>query len=551
MENPNIGEALVESVNVTEAAENGVSNQSPKAARPVPSTKRPSFPRHALPELNSQLKAISALPEFADKITSGPFTDPALLLRKVEVYSRWLSRHHWYPPTSQERYVAISHVMTRLGHSGVKPTKAVKAAIENLGVIHGFPSQDGRHNPECEIDRDLDNYQALVLERKKGPPRSAADPTAPCRLGVSHDLSCKPSDLDSIAMKRLRMIMAMEEEPGEIYQPTPEELKLNPAVAVMLRAGLATFAAGLPADPLDPSQIDMITVARVCRVGVPDILRSAEHVALVHAARGSKPLVINPALAARSYTHAELINYGRAERRNDPGGNASPGQAARTSVRALKLFLTTDFADGDLGSRVPHDFSDRVERALFTKPADAGSGWAAEMRRWIRWNAEMRSSKPLPKPFALGLRVLTSEAGLSVADLLKAADGTESVRSWLTGEAVPSMPRESLLTQLDAVLGVEAGTLSGLLADEWRMRRFDASLFEFDDDEGDGQKARQRRARHARHLPIEFEAMSDEQRKEILEDQHWSIVNQDTEFARRSGTVTQDKYRLETDLWSD
>ncbi|MCP3732225.1 hypothetical protein M9978_17530 [Sphingomonas sp. MG17] len=533
-------------------------NAEPAKLRDAKSTKRPSYPRHATAELIRELSLVETLPHFANSTLAGPSVDPALLLRKVEVYSDWMSRHDAHPPSlGGGRWVSTNAVMGRIGHAGIKPTPEVRSAIVALGQKHGFSAINGRHNPECQIDRDLDQYAAVISARRKGPPRSAANTQAPCRIGCAHELGCAPIDIDGTAMKRLRMIMAEEESPGDVYYPTPDDMLptvnqyRNPAVPQLLALGLSKYVDGLPADPLDPAKIDIAAVAYHCRVSVADITRFSEHMAQVEAARGDRPLIPHPAIAERRYTYRELVGYGRAERRADCGKNASPGQASRTSVSALKLFLATRHAGGDLSSIVPHDLEARVQRAILDRPEGAGSGWMAEMRRWIGWNAEVRASKPLPQPFATALRVLCLEAGASAVDLIKATSVTGAVRHWLAGETAPSLPMGPVLEKIDLFLGVPPGTLAGELSDEWRTRRFDASLFELDEDGGDAIKIGKRRSRHTRHLPLAFGQMSDDERRAILEDQHWSIVNQDTDFAKRQAVLSRDRYRLKKKQWPD
>jgi hypothetical protein len=67
------------------------------------STKRPTYPRKASEELLRDFLALEREPAFAGKTLSGPLTDPAFLLRKVEIYSAWMTRHAARPPSTDGR----------------------------------------------------------------------------------------------------------------------------------------------------------------------------------------------------------------------------------------------------------------------------------------------------------------------------------------------------------------------------------------------------------------------------------------------------------------
>ncbi len=538
---------------------NSTATSSDREAAPGlnPSQKK-SFPRGALPELASDLARVAALPEFAGRETSGANVGDDLLLRKIETLSAWMGRHGAHPTRHvKSNTINVRMVLRKIGHPEVDPNKEIRAAIRALATTHGFSATpDARHNPECQIDRDLDKYEELVRTRGKGPPRFVANPTKPCRVGTSRELGCDIRDLDRTCMRRLRMIMASASEPGDIYHPTVEDpsphrnWKRNPAVPTLLRMGLATYVDGLPADPLDADEIDLITVGTDCGVSMADILPFPDHLALIRAAKGDRPLIQQPMLVARRYTYKDLREEGREARRDEASGNADPGQASRASVSALTIFLKTKHAGGGLDAVVPLDFADRVAKALGDRPKDAGSGWMAEMRRWLEWNDALRASKPLPSSFALACRILCHEAGITAGELACGADSPQTVRNWLRGVNIPSMAQSTTVTAMAEILRVPVRTLNDLLSNEWRVKGFAEDLFELAADDGDVKKRRARRLRQTRHLPLDFTDMTPDERQALLEHNHWAIVNQDSAFARRQAEMSRDEYILKEDRWT-
>ena len=510
--------------------------------------------REALPELRERLAEIDARPEFAG---TGKRTEEVRILLKLDAYSAWLTRHSLHPPAVAGR-VSLARVLDIIRHAGARKTQPIVDAIRKLQTTHGLGAVNLRHNPERAIDRTLDEYERRVIERRKGPPRMASNPEKICRISAAKDIPCSVRDLDKTSMSRLRAIAKLA-PPGDLVELVGDERdvpgqKFNSAVAPLLRKALANYNGEFPADPLDGKQVDLIAVTWDAGVSISDVERFEGNMKVIRDAVAKGKLVANPILKERQYTYRDLIDHGRARRTADPGKVQDASAEASKSVAALNLFLDMPEAGGSRTDRVPHDFRKRVERALRAPPAKADTRWARQMKRWIEWNMELRVEKPLPAQFGLTLRVLCAELGRTRNDLATATGNAGTVTAWMRGRNIPSAQQGPLLEALERELEVPRGSMSGRLSDHWRQRRFDASHFALDQDlehEDPEKLARQRRAIHSRHLPLEFAQWDAEERRAVLEEQRWGIVRQDTPNARRQADQTTDEYSLAEKDWPE
>lgn len=510
--------------------------------------------RAAMPELLERLADIDALPEFAG---TGKRTEEARILRKLDAYSAWLTRHSLHPP-ALGGWVSHLRVLDVIRHAAARKTKAIVEAMHKLQATHGLSVVNLRHNPERAIDRTMDEYQCRVIEREKGPPRMAANPEKICRISAAKDIPCSVRDLDKTSMSRLRAIAKLA-PPGDLMELVGDERdvpgqRFNPAVAPLLRKALASYNGEFPADPLNPKQVDLIAVTWDAGVSISDVVRFEGNMKVIRDAVAKGKLVANPILKERRYTYKDLIDHGRARRTASPGNVQDAPAEASKSVAALNLFLDMPNVGGSRTDRVPHDFRQRVERALRAPPAKADSRWAKQMGRWIEWNMEMRVERPLPVQFGLALRILCAELGRTRNDLARSAGKAGTVSTWMRGQNIPSTAQGPLLEVLERELEVPSGSLSARLSDHWRQRRFDASHFALEEDleHDDPEKlARQRRAIHSRHLPLEFTEWDPEERRTVLDEHHWDIVRQDTPTARRQADQMIDEYSLAEKDWPE
>lgn len=509
----------------------------------------------ATPELLEELAAIDAVPEFAGK---GKEVEEARILRKLEIYSAWLTRHALHLPSNGNK-ANVAKILAAIRHAGARKTDAIGAAIRKLADLHGFASVNLRHNPEQPIDKKLDLYEQVVLERGKGPPRMADNPEKICQVSSAKEIPCAVRDLDKTAMSRLRAIAKRAAEPGDLVELPADERnaaqhKFNPAVAPLLRKSLAGYGGQFPADPLDPNKVDLITITWNAGVSVADCEHFEGNMKVVRDAVAKGRLVPNPILKERVYTYRDLIDHGRARREADPGGAQDSSNEASKSVAALRLFMGMPELGGTEADPVPHDFRKRVEKARATPPARADSRWSKQMERWQDWNSEMRAKRALPEQFGLTLRVLCAEMGMTVHEAGKAAGNYNSVVGWMAGRYVPSLKQGAVLERLGVELDVPKSTLEGMLSDQWRQKRFDLEDFMFDEDEEHPDPiavARKRRDLHQRHLPGEFAEWGVEERREAIDGQVWGLLKQDLEYTRRLADQSTDEYVLPAKDWPD
>lgn len=156
-----------------------------------------------------------------------------------------------------------------------------------------------------------------------------------------------------------------------------------------------------------------------------------------------------------------LKDAGRATRRLECKGRSSPGGAARDTVQALTKFIGQAKGGSPDDQVVPADFADRVAVAIAAHVGSLGSGWNADMERWVGYFDALRASLPLPEVFASALRVLIAEAGLTLAIVEREFGMT--ARKWAMGVTVPSHNAEATYQSLCKRLRIPLALLSPLL----------------------------------------------------------------------------------------
>lgn len=503
----------------------------------APMTKGPShFRRLALakPALAAALIEIDSRAEFASDPAKH---EEARILAKLAAYRAWLIAHDLRPPRQSQK-PRTSSVLGAIGHFGWKAEGAVLIAILDLSDLIR-PSDAFRHRPERAVDFTFDAFAERVKQRGYGLPRRR-DNGAICWVASAEDAGCSTSDLDATSVNCLRAIDATVAVPGPLVDAAEPPLMKdayplpNPAARGLIDAAIAEMAGSMPADPLDPKGVDLPTFAYKAGIGVVDIVRSPSNAAAILAGAAAAKLVPHPVLAARRITYRMLKGAGRAARRLECKNRSRPANAARDTVGSLTKFIGKVEGGSPDDQLVPVDFPDRVALAIAVHDGSFGSGWNADMERWVGYYEALRASLPLPEVFASALRVLIGEAGLTLAIVEREFGMT--ARKWAMGVTVPSHNAETTYQSLCKRLRITSTVLSPLLANEWRRHSVGRSTV--------------RNSAISRTLPAQFAEMSDEEQDALIAIRHAEFATQPTVHAAKLSQALRDEYRLAPDDWT-
>lgn len=503
----------------------------------APQAKGPSHTRRlalAKPALKATLAEIDSRPDFAPDPAQH---EEARILSKLTAYRAWLLANDLRPPRQGQK-PASSSVLAAIGHFGWKAEGDVLQAILGLADLIR-PGDAFRHRPERAIDLTFDLFAERVMQRGYGLPRRRDD-GAICWVASAEDAGCHVSDLDSTAVNCLRAIDAMVAVPGPFVDAAEPPLMKdaypppNPAARGLIDAAIAEMTGIMPADPLDPESVDLPTFADMAGIGVVDIVRSPSNAAAITAGAAASKLIPHPALKARRITYRMLKVAGRAARRLECKDRSRPANAARDTVGSLTKFIGEAEGGSPDDQVVPADFVDRVALAIAAHDGSLGSGWKADMERWVRYYDELRASLPLPEVFASALRVLIAEAGLTLADVER--EFSMTARKWAMGVTFPSHNAEATYQSLCKRLRITSACLSPLLANEWRRHSVGRPAV--------------RNSTISRTLPAQFAEMSEEEQDALIATRHAEFATQPTVHAAKLSQALRDEYRLAPSDWT-
>ncbi len=504
------------------------------AERPRGAYLTAAIKRHK-PELMTELRAIDAVR--TDTPCDGQ-VDEAHVLVKLAIYRRWLVKHLLPPPLNGGR-PHMRKIMQTIGEVVTPVTDPIRRAIRELAEVLPSDGSGLRPTAPSPLDLLIDEYEATMRDRKHGLPRNGSTGQI-CWHGVAAEVGCAHLDINSVRKRRLCAIdVDIGHRGRNVAAPRRNQQALppsNPAVPELLSKALDARRGRMPADPLAPHAIDLVTIAEEAGVTVADIVRGPDANLFkmqIEEARGGKDLVPHPLLSARRFTYSQLKEHGREARIRiaKASGSSDPHAAGRVAVRALTQFLRLPTTVGGSVDVVPLDFPELV-RAAVASGQDFGSGWAAQMRFWATQFDELRSIQPLPEAFTTAIRILAAETGVAVRRLVDA-----SQQSWIYGLAYPSREAGAQVAALEKMVRVLPGTLSRRLASEWQRRALDINLKTL----GMGGIAHRLPAGLS-DLPVDEQV--------ALARRTWSrFQRQDTVFARRLSKQVRDRYRLKFEDW--
>lgn len=491
------------------------------------------------PALDAACAEIDAAPEFAGDPNGSV---EARVMRKIAAYREWLVAND-LPPATMFARPYPRRILFMVGHADYDPTAEVKAEIASLadlvpsGGTATAPVRPGR------IDRLAEAYIAKMRKRQYGLPRNtffAVDWAA-----AAEEMGCEKSEITKSVQGRLRAFDRELGKPGPIatrVQRAGNRHRANPAVGPLLAAELKRRAGGLPADPLRPAEVDLAEIAYSAGISMSDLLFSPDanvHLAAIEAARGGMPLVPNPILEERGFTFRAFKEFGRGVRKAEAkkAGVADSANAAGITVRALTQFMSMPRIGAKDGDIVPMDLPARIRRAIAANPREFGTGWAAQMRKWLVYFDGMRSTQPLPDCWTTALRVLVAEADASFNDVVAA--GGSAAAGWLRGVSIPIHQSQPAVEKVEALLRVDPGTLSKRLAGEWRANWPEVGI------------ASLGKPGVGRVLTSGIVGASPEEQKAMIEESWQTIMTQDTEVSRRLREQHKSMYTLPFDRWPE
>lgn len=455
------------------------------------------------------------------------------ILAKLAVYAIWAERHRYTLRETRNGTLCQATVMKHIRHAGAPRTAKVQAALSALSekFLDTMPT---RHDPETPIDRKLDAYERMLETRNYGPPRQKTNPDYPAHKASAAEIPCDVAELDCIALRRLVLMMrAMPAGMLSNARARDAGRPENPAVKPLVMAGLASFADGLPEDPLFPGRVDYITLADRSGVAVDDILEDEELRTAVHLATVATKPIRSPFLAIRRYTWGDLIDWGR-----DAATHEQSAGQARKAVHALRGLMEIEGRVVNETDQVPYNLPDLVERAIAADYRNFDAGWRGWMKKWIAWNDALRASKPLPTSLALKLRILLMEAGLGVRELAtELADLPGAITGWVDGRAIPTVAAEAKLAALAERLRTPLAVIKRDLRDEFRVRAF-------------GLEALGYKGKDGKRLPFDFETrFSEDERRAKLKANEWLYDKQDLAYSRRLPSLARAQYKLKHGDW--
>ncbi len=494
--------------------------------------------RRAKPKLVEACRAIDADEQFA----SDPlFYEETRILLKLDAYRSWIIDNALRPP-SIHGGIATGEVLRHIGHAGAARTDAIREALRGLRDLLAPAEAVFRTMDDDPVELLVRQFADTMKRRKYGLPRTGANGRYNW-LGAAKEIGCDPGHLKESQKGYLRSIDrsigvqgAILESPVTQWDQTPR----NAAVTDLLAAELERLQGRMPADPLQPTAIDVVTIADGAGVTVRDITGGPlmdVHREAMNAACAGAPLVAHPLIAARRFRYSELKEAGRKAREDEArlAGIADPAAAARITVRALTQFLSLAKFGGSASDIVPLDLKKRIEHAIASRPKAFGSGWASQITRWIRYCDGLRSSKPLPETFSTAIKILANETGVSRYEIVKVV-GNRAL-GWMQGVSFPTIESEEHVRKLETLLRVEPMTLSRLMASDWRGRRLDIGI----------KKHGLSGVTHS--LPTTMANMSEDEQLAVARDKWEQHVRQKTPYAQRLSQQLRDRYRVAFEDW--
>jgi hypothetical protein len=494
--------------------------------------------RAALPDLQVACAEVDGLPQF---VKSPEHCLESRILQKLDAYRAWLKRNGLRPPVNNTG-VDVRRILQYIGHPQADVTNVIRAALKALNDTLPPEGQAFEALGDSPADRAILAFGAKMKSLARGLPRHGPSGRF-AWIRAAKDIGCAVEELTETRKTYLKAIDAIIDLPGDTVDvPCThwDKSPRNAAVPVLLAAELQRRQGAMPADPLHPTMIDVITIAEGAGVTVRDITGGpmvAENRAAMETACAGEALRPHPLVAARRFTIKDLKEFGRTSREAEArsAGIADPAASARMTVRALTQFLGMPKLGGKTTDLVPLDFPLRIEQAVALRPGGFGSGWAAQMARWVGYYHALRSERPLPETFATAIRMLAAEAGVSVYQIIKDV-GTRAL-NWINGLAFPTLESEGHVRKLESLLLVTPGTLSRLLAPEWRSRRLKINL------------SQHGLSGISRALPANVAEQPSDEQLAIARRKWERHVRQETEFANRLSEQLRDRYRLPFKQW--
>ena len=505
------------------------------ADKPVPKNRRSLATLRAKADLNA---ACARVEEEWSARTGGD--QEGLVLAKLAEHRAWLIRHGFLPALT-DGVPSEPLILAQIGHDAATITDAIGGAIAALSELVVENSPFFRSDVDPTVDVLIDVYRDEMTEREQGLPRSGWSGRR-CWDTAAKEIGCTKEQLTPLRRRRLRMIDDAIGTSGEVVGSKHlggRRLNRVGAAIALLHKELARRRGRMPADPLQPDAVDVPELAEAAGAASRDFSsgpRVEEIRAAIEEARGGKPLVPHPMIAQRRFTYGILKDHGKELRVAEATAAEvrDPLAAGRVTVGALTKFMSIAGLGGRTADVVPLDFPERVERAL-GMPNNFDSGWASQMRRWVAYYHQVRSGRPLPEVFATAIKILAVEVGVDVPRMAAAAG--PAARAWLSGWALPRHESEPALRQLEDLLKVTRGTLSGRLAREWRARRLEVNV------------KKSGYTGVTRKLPLGLSDLPKAEQLKALEEAWKQYRAQDTEFSRLQSTRTRDHYRLPFDAW--
>ena len=217
---------------------------------------------------------------------------------------------------------------------------------------------------------------------------------------------------------------------------------------------------------------------------------------------------------------------------------ASAATLVRRTVRSLHSLMGLKGFEATTRSEVPRDLALRIRRAVAAGPSRFGTHWKRDMTRWIAYDRAHRADLPLPDDFALALRILVAETGLSmqkIADAAKIKRG--NLQPWAANYTTPNHDGQDELERLAPVLGVTVERLTAALQSEWRR----ASSVDHPDYVPE----------IARYIPKGFSELDFAAQTKMIAKIKRTHLHQDTASSRRLRAQQDDPYRLKFNDWPD
>lgn len=473
------------------------------------------------------------------RMTAEGRPEEEIVLAKLGEYRLWLRRNCALPILAN----GVPDVAGNLVNLGCRPATVTARISDAVAGLADLATQDSpyfRSDVDPEVDTLIDLYKEELDRRGSGIPRSGWTKRK-CWRTAAREIGCTEKQLTDRRRRRLLMIDA-ELDDGEVvgskHLGGPRVRRIDVAFE-LIREECGRRRGRMPADPLQPDQIDEAEIADGAGVAARDFVagpRTEEIRAMLEEARDGKGLVPHPLVAERRFDYELFKEEGRKLRvaEAEAAGVANEHDAGRMTVLALTKFMSLAGVGGKLRDMVPLDFPKIVSEAI---ASDHGfdSGWAAQMRRWAGYYHQVRSARPLPAVFATAIKMLAAEIGMTRRELINSS--SRSLEGWLRDGSAPPHESQAVLDELEDLLKVTRGTLTRLLAPEWRSRRLAVGVTEL----GYGGISRK--------LPLDLAQKSRAEMVALMGAAWMEFKAQNTAYSRRHSAAVRDRYRLPFAEW--